>query len=487
MMRVTMGPRSAPEKKRERTPSEEQPPIWAEYENQNQNHTRLIYQNQQLHELARTIHKETVDENEYNAERLTQLKDNGQKTESYQYVQPFVAQKVASYSSNPEAAIPLTPQDRANVIEAVINEILGYGPLEPLLDDDSISDILVNTYDKVYVERRGKGGLEALPHVRFTDNNHLKSTIDRIVNDVGRTIDENSPMVDARLDRLYNGRVVQRVRVNAIIAPLSIEGPVLSIRKFPQDHMTLQNLVENATLTPNIAELLDKICKAKLNVLISGGTGSGKTTLLNAMSGAIPGTERIITIEDTAELNLQQAHVVRLETRPFNPNQQGGQVTQRDLVRNSLRMRPDRIIVGEVRGDEALDMLQAMNTGHEGSLTTIHANSGRDALSRLETMIAMATGDTSSNFIRQSISRAFHVILHMSRMGNHRKLVSLTEITGMQDDVVSMQEIFAFEQIGLDNGHIQGSFKAEGVMPEFIDKFRERGIPLPDFNMFKAR
>jgi len=486
MMRVTMGARPAPDRKRERETLDGQQPAWSESENHHR--VKLIYDNQQLHELARTIHQETVDENEYNAERLTELKASGRKTESYQYVQPYVTQKVNAYASNPATRIPLTPQDRANVIEAVINEILGYGPLEPLLDDDSISDILVNTYDKVYVERRGKGSLEALPYVRFTDNGHLKSTIDRIVNDVGRTIDENSPMVDARLDRIRDGRVVQRVRVNAIIAPLSIEGPVLSIRKFPQDHMTLQSLVRNATITQNIANLLDKICKAKLNVLISGGTGSGKTTLLNALSGAIPGQERIITIEDTAELNLQQSHVVRLETRPPNPNQQSGPITQRDLVRNSLRMRPDRIIVGEVRGDEALDMLQAMNTGHEGSLTTIHANNGRDALSRLETMVAMATGNTSSHFIRQSISRAFDVILHMSRLGDSRKLVSLIEITGMQDDIITMQEIFTFDQAGLENGLVQGSFKAKGITPEFIDRFRKRSIPFPDsdFDMFKA-
>lgn len=270
---------------------------------------------------------------------------------------------------------------------------------------------------------------------------------------------------------------------------LAIEGPMLSIRKFPQDQMKLWDLVNNSTLTQEIADLLEGICQARLNVLISGGTSSGKTTLLNALSGAIPSYERIITIEDTAELSLQQTHVVRLETRPPSPNIQTddrGEITQRDLVKNSLRMRPDRIVVGEVRGDEALDMLQAMNTGHEGSLTTIHANSGRDALSRLETMVAMASGNAPSRFIRRSISRAFDVILHMARIDNDRKLISVLEITGMQDDVISLQEIFAFEQTGLENNRVQGTFKAKGLLPEFLQKFEARSIPMPPYSMFHA-
>lgn len=459
-MRVTMRTRTASDKPREQPASVERRHDRSKSENQD--HINLIYNNQRLHELAREIHQETVEDDDLQAS-LRELRRTGNRNESYQFLQPYISQKIDDTASNPATSVPLTPRDREHVIEAVLNEILGYGPLEPLLNDDSISDIMVNTYNHVYVERRSKGSLEALPNVRFTDNDHLKTIIDRIVNEVGRSIDETSPMVDARLDVKRGGRVIQRVRVNAIIEPLSIEGPILSIRKFPQDHMTLWDLVNNETLTDDMANLLDKMCRAKINVLISGGTGSGKTTLLNALSGAIPEGERIITIEDTAELNLQQSHVVRLETRPFNPNNPDGEITQRDLVRNSLRMRPDRIIVGEVRGDEALDMLQAMNTGHDGSLTTIHANNARDSLSRLETMVAMATGNTSSHFIRQSISRAFQVIVHMGRVGDDRKLLSMLEITGMQEDVISTQELFAFNRI-------EGVFEPQGVVPEFLSR-----------------
>ncbi len=449
----------------------------------------LIYSDQQLHELVSTIHTMTLDDDEFSPERIQGLKPERKRTDGQQYVQPIITRKIDELFQNPAKRVPLTYEDRESVIEAVSNEILGFGILEPLLDDNSISDILVNTYNQIYVERRGKGTLELLPAVRFRDNDHLKNTIDRIVNEVNRKVDEISPMVDARIDRrLPDGRV-QRVRLNAIIEPLSIEGPMLSIRKFPQDHMTLWNLVENGSLTQEMADLLKGICQAKLNVLIAGGTGSGKTTLLNALSGAIPSHERIITIEDIAELHLQQKHVVRLETRPPSPNidtDDRGEITQRDLVKNSLRMRPDRIIVGEVRGDEALDMLQAMNTGHEGSLTTIHANSGRDALSRLETMVAMASGNTSSRFIRQSISRAFDVVLYMSRIGDDRKVTSMQEITGMQNDVISLQEIFAFEQTGLDNGRVRGTFQAKGLLPEFLQKFEARSIPMPPYSMFNA-
>ncbi len=449
----------------------------------------LIYSDQQLHDLVNTIHTMTLDDDEFFPERIQRLRPERKRTEGQQYIQPIITRKIEELFQDPAKRVPLTHEDRESVIEAVSNEILGFGILEPLLDDNAISDVLVNTYNQVYIERRGKGMLEALPNVRFRDNDHLQSTINRIVNEVNRTVNDVSPMVDARIDRrLPDGRV-QRVRVNAIIEPLAIEGPMLSIRKFPQDHMRLWTLVENSTLTQEIADLLEGICQAKLNVLISGGTSSGKTTLLNALSGAIPAHERIITIEDTAELHLQQTHVVRLETRPPSPNIETadrGEITQRDLVKNSLRMRPDRIIVGEVRGDEALDMLQAMNTGHEGSLTTIHANSGRDALTRLETMVAMASGNTSSRFIRQSISRAFHVILHMSRIGNDRKLISVQEITGMQDDVISVQEIFAFEQSGLENGRVRGVFRARGLLPEFLQNFEARSIPTPPYSIFTA-
>ncbi len=486
-MRLTLNRRPPPEKSINRPGSVPTQDEWVEPENHKD--IGLIYGDQQLHELVSTIHTMTLEDDDFDAGHIQRLGPEKRRAEGQLYVQPIITRKIDELFEDAAKRVPLTHDDRDSVIEAVTHEILGFGLLESLLDDDSISDILVNTYQHVYVERRGKGTLEALPAVQFKDNSHLKSTIDRIVNEVNRSIDEASPMVDARIDRrLADGRI-QRVRVNAIIEPLAIEGPMLSVRKFPQDHMRLWNLVESGSLTQEIADLLEGICQAKLNVLISGGTGSGKTTLLNALSGVISPDERIVTIEDTAELNLQQEHVVRLETRPPSPNIQTedrGEITQRDLVKNSLRMRPDRIIVGEVRGDEAVDMLQAMNTGHEGSLTTIHANTGRDALTRLETMVAMSSGDTSSRFIRQSISRAFDVILHMARIGDDRKLVSVQEITGMQDDVISLQEIFAFEQTGLENDRVRGSFQAKGLRPEFLKKFEARSVPMPPSSIFNA-
>jgi pilus assembly protein CpaF len=362
--------------------------------------------------------------------------------------------------------IPLNVEERQFLISDIQDEVFGLGPLEPLLKDPNVSDILVNTYKHVYVERFGR--IEPTD-VMFKDNAHLMNIIDKIVSFVGRRIDESSPMVDARL--------ADGSRVNAIIPPLAIEGPMLSIRRFAIDPLEMEDLIKFQTLIPEIAEILRGIVKARLNVLISGGTGSGKTTTLNVLSRFIPKEERIITIEDSAELQLKQEHVVRLETRP--PNIEGkGEVTQRDLVRNSLRMRPDRIIVGEVRGQEALDMLQAMNTGHDGSLTTIHANSSRDALMRLETMVAMANVDIPSNFLRRYISSAINVIIHLARLSDGtRRVISLQEITGMEGNVITTQEIFSFRQTTVDaKGSVKGYFQFMGVRPKFIEKFEAAGI-----------
>ena len=368
-------------------------------------------------------------------------------------------------------SFPLNLKEREKIFTEILDEVLGYGPLEPLLKDHTVSDILVNTYKDIYVERAGK--IEATD-ARFKDDDHLMRIIDKIVSSVGRRIDESSPMVDARLP--------DGSRVNAIIPPLALDGPILSIRRFAVNPLELDDLIRFNTLTPDISELLKGIVKARLNVIISGGTGSGKTTLLNVLSRFIPGDERIITIEDAAELQMKQEHVVRLETRP--PNIEGkGEVVQRDLVRNSLRMRPDRIIVGEVRGKEAFDMLQAMNTGHDGSLTTIHANSARDALMRLETMVAMASMDIPSEFLRKFIASAINVIIQVSRMvDGRRKLISLQEITGMEGNVITMQEIFSFHQTRLDsNKRVKGIFKFQGVRPKFIEKFKISGIDVsPD-------
>ncbi|MEE4263840.1 MAG: CpaF family protein [Desulfobacteraceae bacterium] len=362
--------------------------------------------------------------------------------------------------------IPLNSTEREAIITEIQDEVLGFGPLEPFLKDDTVSDILVNTYASIYVERFGK--MEQT-EARFKDNQHLMKIIDKIVSSVGRRIDESSPMVDARL--------ADGSRVNAIIPPLTVDGPMLSIRRFGGEPLELNDLVRLKTLTADIGELLQGIVKAKLNILISGGTGSGKTTTLNVLSRFIPEDERIITIEDAAELQLKQTHLVRLETRPANIEGKG-EIIQRDLVRNSLRMRPDRIIVGEVRGNEAFDMLQAMNTGHEGSITTIHANSPRDALMRLETMVAMAGFDIPSEFLRRYISSAIDVIIHVSRMTDgSRKLVSFQELTGMEGNIISLQEICSFEQTGLDEqGKVKGHFKFQGVRPRFMEKFKINGI-----------
>jgi len=366
-------------------------------------------------------------------------------------------------------SVPLNVTERQELVKEIQDEVLGLGPLEPLLEDPTISDILVNCYNRVYIERFGK--LEAT-EVRFKDDAHLMRIIDKIASNVGRRIDESSPMVDARL--------ADGSRVNAIIPPLAIDGPALSIRRFAVERLKLSGLVLLKTLTREIGELLTGIVKARLNILISGGTGSGKTTFLNVLSDFIPPGERIITIEDAAELQLQHEHVVRLETKP--PNIEGkGEITQRDLVINSLRMRPDRIIVGEERGPEAFDMLQAMNTGHDGCLTTIHANSARDALSRLETMVAMTGIDIPIKNLRHYISSAIDVCIHTARlMDGSRKVMSIQEITGMEGDIISLQEIFRFEQTGLDeNAKIKGNFRATGIRPALIKKLELYGIHIP--------
>jgi len=381
-------------------------------------------------------------------------------------LKPELKKVVAKVLQEDFESFPLNATEREQLYSEIVDEVLGFGPLEPLLQDPTVSDVLVNTYKQIYVERFGK--LEAT-HVRFRDDAHLRRIIDKIVSAVGRRIDESSPMVDARL--------LDGSRVNAIIPPLALDGPILSIRRFSVDPLELEDLIQFKTLTPEIGEVLKGIVKARLNVLISGGTGSGKTTLLNVLSRFIPAAERIVTIEDSAELQLKQRHVVRLETRP--PNIEGkGQVTQRDLVINSLRMRPDRIIVGEVRGKEAFDMLQAMNTGHDGSLTTIHANSPRDALMRLETMVAMANFEIPSEFLRRYISSAINVIIHVARLTDgSRKVVGLQEITGMEGNIITTQEIFAFQQRGIDReGRVRGRFVFGGVRPKFIERFRVAGV-----------
>jgi pilus assembly protein CpaF len=366
---------------------------------------------------------------------------------------------------------PLNLSERTQLVDDILDELLGLGPLEPLLKDNTITDILVNGHASVFVERAGL--LEHTP-VTFKDDRHLLRIIDKIVAAVGRRVDESSPMVDARL--------ADGSRVNAIIPPLAVDGPLLSIRKFAKIPINMDKLVEFGSLPLTFAELLRGIVRCRRNVLISGGTGTGKTTLLNAMSAFIDGRERIVTIEDAAELQLQQVHVARLETRP--PNIEGkGEINQRELVRNALRMRPDRIIVGEVRGGEAFDMLQAMNTGHEGSMTTIHANACRDALTRLEQMIGMAGFDLPARSMRGQIASALHVVIQIERMSDgKRRLISLNEITGMEGEVVTMHEIFKFRRRGTDaDGTIHGEFVATGIRPQFMNEFETRGIVIsPD-------
>jgi pilus assembly protein CpaF len=366
-------------------------------------------------------------------------------------------------------AMPLSVNERERLVKEVQHELFGLGPLEPLLADSTISDILVNSHKNIFIERRGK--LERTA-ITFRDDDHLMRVIERIVSSVGRRIDESSPMVDARLQ--------DGSRVNAIIPPLAIDGPVLSIRRFGTEPLRMSKLIEHQALTKDIADMLQMCVKARLNVLISGGTGAGKTTLLNALSAYIPENERIVTIEDSAELQMQQPHVVRLETRP--PNIEGrGEVAQRDLVKNALRMRPDRIVIGEVRGGEAIDMLQAMNTGHDGSLTTIHANTPRDALARLETMIQMTGMRLSDRAMRQQIAAAINLVVQAARLSDgSRRVTSISEITGMEGETITMQEIFLYERTGVDrDGRVIGRFKSTGIRPRFADKLKACGMILP--------
>jgi len=368
-----------------------------------------------------------------------------------------------------QEGLPLSSSERERLVNDVQHELFGLGPLEPLLADPTISDILVNSHSTIYIERRGK--LEST-NIAFKDDEHLMRVIERIVSSVGRRIDESSPMVDARLK--------DGSRVNAIIPPLAIDGPILSIRRFGSEPLRMNKLIEHKALTKDIADMLQMCVNARLNVLISGGTGAGKTTLLNALSAYIPETERIVTIEDSAELQLQQPHVVRLETRP--PNIEGrGEVGQRDLVKNALRMRPDRIVIGEVRGGEAIDMLQAMNTGHDGSLTTIHANTPRDALARVETMIQMTGMRLSDRAMRQQIASALDLVLQVARMSDgSRRVTSISEITGMEGDIITMQEIFMYERTGVDqHGQVLGRFRPTGIRPRFADRLKACGMQLP--------
>jgi pilus assembly protein CpaF len=364
--------------------------------------------------------------------------------------------------------IPLSFAERERLSREILDEIFGLGPLEPLLKDHTISDILVNRFDKVYIERAGKLELTGLS---FKDNQHLMQIIERIVSRVGRRVDESSPMVDARL--------ADGSRVNAIIPPLALDGACLSIRRFGRDPVTARNMIENHSLTEAMLELLSIMVKGKLNLLISGGTGAGKTTLLNVLSGYIPNVERIVTIEDAAELQLKQEHVVRLETRA--PNIEGkGAVRQRQLVINSLRMRPDRIVVGEVRGEEAFDMLQAMNTGHEGSLTTVHANSVRDALARIENMVSMANLNIPERAVRHQIASAIHAVVQVARLSDGtRKVISISEVTGLEDESIAMQDIFVFERRGVDeSGKVRGTFRATGFRPLFAERLATAGARL---------
>jgi pilus assembly protein CpaF len=371
-------------------------------------------------------------------------------------------------SSVNSEAVPLSFAEREQLSREILDEIFGLGPLEPLLKDPTISDILVNRFDRVYVERGGKLEVTGLS---FKDNQHLMQIIDRIVSRIGRRVDESSPMVDARLQ--------DGSRVNAIIPPLALDGACLSIRRFGRDPVTARNMLDNKTLTEPMLELLSAMVKGRLNLIISGGTGAGKTTVLNVLSGYIPNSERIVTIEDAAELQLKQEHVVRLETRP--PNIEGkGSVRMRQLVINSLRMRPDRIVVGEVRGEEAFDMLQAMNTGHEGSLTTVHANSPRDALARIENMVSMANLNIPERAIRHQIANAVHAVVQVARLSDGtRKVIMVSEVTGMDGDMITLQDIFMFERIGIDeSGKVRGVFRSTGQPPQFAERLATAGCRL---------
>jgi pilus assembly protein CpaF len=420
--------------------------------------------NKSFEELKRLIHGKLVDK--LDLSRVSDLAGDTLRREIR-----LVVERLCD-TENPL----LNRMERERLIDEVLDETFGFGPLEVLLKDPTISDILVNGAQKIYVERRGK--LEKTD-VKFRDNDHLLQIIDRIVSKVGRRVDETSPMVDARLP--------DGSRVNAIIAPLSLDGASMSIRRFGANPLKLEDLLNYKAFTPEMAMLLEAAIKARLNIVISGGTGCGKTTLLNTLSSFIPSDERIITIEDAAELQLQQEHIVRLETRP--PNIEGkGQITTRDLVRNALRMRPERIIIGECRGAETLDMLQAMNTGHAGSMTTLHANSPRDAQARLETMVMMAGMELPMKAMRQQIASAVDLIVQANRLqGGPRKVTTITEVMNMEQDVIIMQDIFRFKQLGIDqNGRAYGQFESTGVRPSFMQRLEASGMKLPT-NLFQER
>ena len=410
-----------------------------------------------LQDLRLRIHRRLIDT--LDVSKLSSLEMDRVKLEIRRILEDMVMAE----------AIPLSRTDRDRVVTDVQHEVFGLGPLETLMKDPEITDILVNSHSNVFVERYGK---HERTDVRFRDDAHLMQIIERIVTRVGRRVDESSPMVDARL--------ADGSRVNAIIPPLALDGPVLSIRRFGAERLTINDLIQFNSVPPQIAEVAAACVKSRLNILVSGGTGAGKTTLLNCLSNFIPESERIVTIEDSAELKLQQEHVVRLETRP--PNIEGiGSVTQRELVRNALRMRPDRIVVGEVRGGEALDMMQAMNTGHDGSISTIHANSARDALSRLETMMLMAGINLPERALREQVASALDIIIQLSRLSDgSRRLVEFAEVTGMEGTTITTQTIFKFEQRGVDNGKVIGEFIATGVMPAVIDRLERYGFKIPN-------
>ncbi len=421
------------------------------------NDSRKTVLRPEYQELKFTLHRKLLDQ--INLEALASIDNDRIRAEVRQAVLAIIAAEPTL----------LTAAEKEELSEEVLDEVFGLGPLEPLLQDPSISDVLVNGSKNVYVERHGK--LETT-RVRFRDDAHLLRIIDKIVSQVGRRVDESNPMVDARL--------ADGSRVNAIIPPLAVDGPLLSIRRFGTDKLMPADLVAKQSLTPGMMQLLEGAVKSRLNIIISGGTGAGKTTLLNALSAFIAPSERIITIEDAAELQLKQPHLARLETRP--PNLEGqGAVRQRQLLINSLRMRPDRIIVGEVRGEEALDMLQAMNTGHDGSLTTIHANTPRDALSRLEVMVSLANANLHLAAIRQQIASAVHILVQAARLSDgSRRVTSITEVTGIETDVVTLQDIFVFEKRGVGpDGKVLGRYAATGILPKFNEKLVASGIRLP--------